>query len=392
MVAGSSRGFRKTPTAGRRAQRDRLLPVAAPVIARSPELVEGRRSNLSESAAGRRVVMATVRSISHINARELEEYTPIPRGWLKFLSGLFNILILMGGVLCGMYLILAKTEAWSSGDVPMISALFGGGALLIAVPIYFMTGDSGRWLRSYFARNVRGYTARFWVHEVEKSQKLYCEIWVGDLYKLTREMLPPLALGIEIRLGGWGRYCGVGLIYNGKPIGRDHILWNWRVRPHRISVHIVNVLVCLEYMRPYTDGKHEQIVLNVLDAFRLLTLVQQPGPGIENISDALRYLQGEREKLAEEVTRLEENERKLKADFEELLAEIERIEQRLDQTDRLKSTIEGRELHLMLLELLEELCRTVGDPNRALTLQARLELLRQAPKPRARRRSIRDTN
>lgn len=293
-----------------------------------------------------------VDSFFHSECRDLEKFTPIPWGGLKFLAGLFSILILEAVVGLGMYLVLKADAHLSEGAHLSIAVFVGGALLLIAIPIYFISGSRGEIVRDYFDRNVRGYVAFFYVPTtLFAGQRWLCSIRTEQNSPyVTQAELGGLML--QIRLGGWISSGGSGILKDGKPITHESQLRNWRVCLHKIHFHTGAVLVRVEYAHPDADGKHETLVLEVSEAIHLLNFVQQSGNGVVSISDALYYYMRSKDELAEEAERAREELKRSNGRETMFIDQLESLARRINETDRLKTTIEGLEIYIQVLTAL----------------------------------------
>ncbi|MBI5369860.1 hypothetical protein HZA85_01560 [Candidatus Uhrbacteria bacterium] len=299
----------------------------------------------------------SVRTIDSSDFTQLKWYMPIPHGGWKFFAGLMNALVLMVVVSFGIYFVLTA-DTYLSEEARRAIGIFGGGALLITIPLYFVTGARCNWIESYFTRNVRGYLVRFWMSSDEKVRlwRVYVVPSESDS-SLDPSFVRMLgALELEFRLGGWIQFAGTGIRKDSKAITHESLLRNWSVRLHTIHWHTGAVLVELRYTHPSSDGRHERIVLPVDEAIRLLVLANSPGTGVMSISDALLKYKNELEASRKEVESIEGDRLTAVHDLTQALDRLENARQELSgledairQTTRLKTTIEGKELLVQVL-------------------------------------------
>ncbi len=317
-----------------------------------------------------------VLSINSHQGEELQKFLPIPWGWLKFLGGLLNVVILFGVILFGMYAVMFWTTKELSEGVRLSISVFCGGVFLLFVTSYFMSGARGRWIKAYGNRNVRGYVVRFFIPDGPNLPTWWADVVTsGEDPMVFKPLLPFGGLAFELGLGGWASFGGTGIVHEGKPVGREHSLHNWSVCLHDV-LNTGAVLVCVEYTHPSSSGKRECVVLEVAEAIRLLVFVRTTRD-IVSISDALVEYRRSLRDSQDEVSRLMASRVEVGKDLEAALMDVERLtrerdadverlrkqlksvvrdrealvfalvalSQQIDQTDRLKETIEGLLVH-----------------------------------------------
>lgn len=338
--------------------------------------------------------MSSVPLITPTDAEKLWDFQPIEWGFLKFLAGFIVTLVLMANVV----LVVHFSGPYVQDPLLRALGLFAAAAFLSVIFIYVLSGARGEWIKSYFARDVRGYLVRVLAPVDPKLPRWYADVVTSHAASMNVPSFEMRGLiTIELRLGGWISFGGTGIFESGKPIDQNHLLRNWRVSLHRV-LHTGAVLVRVEYTHPDSDGKHERVVLEVADAIRLLAFVNQRNNSVVSISDALteyrrclesaeieaervwnldkhsqaalteaqdalERVKGERDaaqsaaelnnvevtRLADQLAECQKRFGASEAEIGEFVRSLTRLHEQIERTDRLKDTIEGLELHAAVL-------------------------------------------
>jgi len=354
-----------------------------------------------------------VLSIDSNEVSKLKDYRPIPWGTLKFLGGVANMLMIWYVLISGLdfcrSLLMQQSfvDDWhgiviSAGICLHLVAIFG-------LAPFFLSGARASWIKSYFARNVRGFLLRMYIPVkegvVDTSAHWYGEI-VTDENIIDDPCGPALGgIQIEVRLGGWFASGLNGIrVYGLQAFKENWIVYEkfeyWQVRLLEINDSTRAVVVQVSSRYPDRGGKSDTLQLTAEQALQLLiyasehyvcddigstitqwhTLMVQARNNLATVSASERQAQDDllaarevTERLtgelaaarstikddAEEVLRLGDELQSLKGELETeqrrrrgIIYELMQVEGEIAKADRLCSTLEGLEIWLLVLGLL----------------------------------------
>lgn len=312
--------------------------------------------------------------------REIMEHRSIPWGGVKLIGGFILTMIVTFSVSMPALTLLSNPATMLSRYSPMWQVVFFI-AMCFVISCIMLSFNPGSWIKSYFARNVRGYRARFWLND----ECTHSQIVSSTTTAFSCVRPPKIDLIIEVPLGGW---------FSGKTGIIRHCIWtsehssnlsNWSVRFHAILDS--NVLLEV-YYHDKLSGVDTRLVFVAKAAIELLQLARtreiQRSP--VNPSTAIVHLMHENaevnrirmdsvEKLGrymQENTDLSTECRQLSASLLQAVDALKQVEHTIRGFDRLKDRIEGCELRLRVLRHIEGLL-SASDVQGRVVIEARIE-------------------
>jgi len=236
-----------------------------------------------------------------------------------------------------LMIILLAGDWWK--EYPLDSLFFSAEIALCVMVGYLSSGARNKTISTYWFRSVSSYYARFRVPTDGTLGVWTCTIVdSSDDPSITPCFEQCVGnIELEVQLGGWFGRGRCVIRENGQVTHRKNRFGRWEVG-FRIETHHSNGM--LVTLRGISKKGCDGLTLKLQDAFKFLV-----ANAWRELGEVYQEAIGPQTVMQEQIDRANENALATYADFL-------RIEGAILETDRLKTTLEGRELRVLILEQL----------------------------------------
>lgn len=278
-----------------------------------------------------------VRDFSSKIPQVIQEYQPIPWGWLKMLLGILQVVLIELGLCFGMHSLFVHFIP-STQSAPFFAAFASIIWILLAlfVLIYFLSGVRAQWIIGYYKRNVRGYYACFSVPVGEDLPEWFCRIFASEQNIVSSSPYQRVGgLEIVIKLGGWFSYKGSGIRQDGKPVFDRGSLAGWSVhrdtaKGWKRELYLFRLNFQSEYWSQMIDGISIQQVIEFLKDVKYIAEQGMPRQCL-SISSALFHYRDQAILLEKQVRAIQSNHVKHQNEVQTSMVELLESKRELDQ-------------------------------------------------------------